>query len=82
MKIIRLKKEYREILATNRQLRTAIGVDIMADQTTVQRWAVGNSPKLTSDHFIAAFKKHAIIDENVEVTEILKEESTNHLQLA
>lgn len=57
------------MLATNYSLRCAIGLDIMAHQQTIQRWAVNNNPKLCSSHFLISFRKHANIDNSAELTE-------------
>lgn len=69
MKRNELKKEYRTILASNFTLRCAIGLDIAAHQQTLQRWATNNSPKLCTEHFISAFRKHTGIDKSVALTE-------------
>ena len=69
MKRDQLKKEFRQALAENWSLRCAIGLDIAAHQQTLQRWAVNNSPKLCTAHFLAAFRKRAGIEKSVELTE-------------
>ena len=69
MKRNELRKQYRELLAGDYSLRCAIGLDIMVHQQTIQRWAVNNNPKLTSTHFLSAFRKHANIDNSAELTE-------------
>ena len=55
---IELTKPNREKLATDYNLRVKIGIDIGKNERTIQRWATGNSPQLTTDSFLAYFKKH------------------------
>lgn len=64
MKRNELKKQYREILASDYSLRCAIGLQIGNHQHTIQRWAVNNNPKLCTDHFLSALRKHAKISKS------------------
>jgi hypothetical protein len=82
MKRIELQKKYRELLASNYNLRCLIALDVFVHQQTIQRWATGNSPKLTSDHFIASLKKYAFIEVNELVTEIVEDNTYTNLNLA
>ena len=61
MNKIQLKKEYRDLIDTDRVLRCRIALDIMTHDITVHRWVKANNPKLTDQAFIDALKKHAKI---------------------
>lgn len=71
MKRNELKKEYRDLLATDHNLRCAIGADIITHQQTIQRWATNNSPKLCTSFFIKALRKYALIDKTTELINIV-----------
>jgi len=74
MKRSQLKKEYRDLLVESYSIRCAIGLDIMAHHQTIARWARGNNQKLTSSHFLSSLRKHAGIDNSVELTEQVERE--------
>jgi len=77
-----LKKEHRSTIATNYQLRANMSSDILAHERTIQRWAVNDSPKLTSPHVLASFKKHSGL--KIKDSELIIEESKTetHLNVA
>ena len=58
MTTIELTKKNREKLATDYNLRIKLSIDLGCNERTIQRWATSNSPKLTTDSFLAYFKKH------------------------
>lgn len=58
MTTIELTKKNREKIATDSNLRAKISADLGTHERTIQRWAVNNSPKLTTDSFLSYFKKH------------------------
>lgn len=71
MKKLQLNKPYRDLLKSDYALRSAIGLDISANERTIQRWAAANSHKLTTDHFIKSLKRHAKLSkEAVPVSEV------------
>lgn len=78
-----LKKEYRDILAGNQRLRSKIGIDIGANERTIQKWAVGISPKLVTEAFLNALKKHLGAKGKVsDLTEAVNLENHTHLHEA
>lgn len=66
-----LKREFRNMLLSNYQLRCRIASDIWSHDSTLKRWAINNNPKLTTPHFLKSFKKHAKISTDVELTETI-----------
>lgn len=54
-----MTKANRDQLATDYNLRIKLSLDLGCNERTIQRWAVNNSPKLTTDSFLSYFKKHA-----------------------
>jgi hypothetical protein len=53
-----MTKVNRDQLATDYNLRIKLSLDLGCNERTIQRWAVNNSPKLTTDSFLNYFKKH------------------------
>lgn len=53
-----MTKANRDQLATDYNLRIKLSLDLGCNERTIQRWAVNNSPKLTTDSFLSYFKKH------------------------
>lgn len=69
MKRDSLIKSFRETLATDYSLRSAISAELMVHERTIQRWATNNNPKLCTDHFLKALRKHGNIAKSVELIE-------------
>jgi hypothetical protein len=53
-----MTKNNRDQLATDYNLRIKLSIALGCNERTIQRWAVNNSPKLTTDSFLSYFKKH------------------------
>lgn len=53
-----MTKANRDKLVTDYNLRIKLSLDLGCNERTIQRWAVNNSPKLTTDSFLTYFKKH------------------------
>ena len=57
MKIL-LKKEYRDKIAADYDLRIKISADIKSHERTIQRWAINNNPKIAAESVLNSLKKH------------------------
>jgi len=60
-----LTKPNRQLLIDNYSLRAKISADIGTHELTIRRWALNNSPKLTTNSFLDHFTKHSGVSENL-----------------
>lgn len=70
MKRQQLKQKYREALLLSPKLRKEIAVEIISHEQTIKRWALHNSDRLTSSHFITAFRKITNLKTTRAITEL------------